>query len=209
MWIFTKQGFVSIKQHKDDPEKLLIRARVNGDLEKIFPGCKVSKNTGTDYKFRTTISRRAAAAKIAAAVFSITYTEGFKTSIDDHERRAPFYLSIWELLVDMQEALSKKPHEISRHRTEADAEVRRSPLERDLVNRLYERLQTVCVDFMGLAEVGGVSFPTAQSALLGSLGRFLARGVAETTRLGPEEFGEAMADALRQVRSTKAQQQTH
>ena len=58
-------------------------------------------------------------------------------------------------------------------------------------------------------EVGGVSFTTAQSALLGSLGRFLAGGVAETTRLGPEEFGEAMADALRQVRSTKAQQQTH
>jgi hypothetical protein len=43
VWIFTKQGFLSIKQHNDDPKKLLIRARVNGDLEKIFPGCKVTK----------------------------------------------------------------------------------------------------------------------------------------------------------------------
>lgn len=113
MWIFTKQGFVSIKQHNGNPKKLLIRARVHGDLEKIFPGCKVIANAGTDYKFRTTISRNAAAAEIANAVFSINYTEGFKTSVDDHDRRAPFYLRIWEMLEDMQEALSKKPSQTS------------------------------------------------------------------------------------------------
>jgi hypothetical protein len=88
VWIFTKQGFLSIKQHNDDPKKLLIRARVNGDLEKIFPGCKVTKNAGTDYKYRTTVDRSAAAAVIANAVLGINYTEGFKTSVDDHHRES-------------------------------------------------------------------------------------------------------------------------
>jgi hypothetical protein len=210
MWIFTKQGFVSIKQHKDDFGKLLIRARVNGDLEKIFPGCKVSKNTGTDYKYRTTVNRAAATSVIANAVFDINYTEGFKTSVDDHHRRSPFYLRIWEMLVDMQEALSKKPHEIGRRRTEAEApQLRRNPLERDLVKRLYERLQVCCTDFMDLNEIAGISFNDARGALLSSIGQLLAKGIAETTHLGPEEFGEAMADLLRRARSSKSQHQTH
>jgi hypothetical protein len=50
---------------------------------------------------------------------------------------------------------------------------------------------------------------SGRAALLGSIGRFLAKGIAETTRLGPEEFGEAMADTLRQVRSRKTKHQTH
>jgi hypothetical protein len=211
VWIFTKQGFLSIKQHNDDPKKLLIRARVNGDLEKIFPGCKVTKNAGTDYKYRTTVDRSAAAAVIANAVLGINYTEGFKTSVDDHHRRAPFYLCIWEMLVDMQETLSRKPSPIGRRKIETapQQQLRRSPLERDLVKRLYERLQVCCTDFMDLNEIAGISFDNARAALLNSIGQFFAKGVAETTHLGPEEFGEVMADTLRQVRSSKSQHQTH
>ena len=191
MWIFTKQGFVSIKQHKDDPGKLLIRARVNGDLEKIFPGYKVSKNTGTDYKYRATVNRAAAASQIANAVFDIRYTEGFKTSVDDHHRRAPFYLRIWEMMVDMQEALSKKRHEISRRRTEAEApQVRRSPLQRDLVKRLYERLQVCCTDFMDLNEIAGISFDNARAALLNSIGQFSGRASPKRRTLVPKNSGK-------------------
>lgn len=89
-------------------------------------------------------------------------------------------------------------------------QVRRSPLQRDVVKRLYERLQVCCTDFMDLNEVAGISFDNARAALLNSIGQFFAKGVAETTHLGPEEFGEVMADLLRRVRSRKkAQHQTH
>jgi hypothetical protein len=168
MWIFTTQGFISIKQHKDSPAKLLVRARVNGDLEKIFPGCKVIAGGGADYKYRTTIDRSAAAAEITRAVLGITYTEGFKTSVDDHQRRAPFYLQIWNVLCDMQDALAKKkPAPISRRKIETaprQQQTQRSLLERDLVNRLYERLQVCCADFMDLNEVAGISFGNAHAA---------------------------------------------
>jgi hypothetical protein len=220
VWIFTKQGFVSIKQHKDDPEKLLIRARIKGDLEKIFPGCKVTFGGGTDYRYRTTVDRKPAAVRIAEAVLAIDYTEGFKTSVDDHCRRAPFYLRIWEVLCDMQDALASrkvaaskpKPAAISWRKIEAEPrqqQVRRSPLQQDLVNRLYERLHVCCRDFMSVNEIAGISFSNAHAALLGSLARFLVKGISETTHLNPDEFGEVMADTLRQARSKKSQHQTH
>jgi hypothetical protein len=162
MWIFTKQGFASIKQHNDDPKKLLVRGRVNGDLEKIFPGCKVSKNTGTDYKYRTTVCRSAAAAVIANAVLGINYTEGFKTSVDGHQRRAPFYLRIWEMLVDMQEALSRKT------RTGVN-----SQLEKDISRKLHERLQAVATDHVNLCEIAEISSTNSYSILFSVLARFL------------------------------------
>jgi hypothetical protein len=108
VWIFTKQGFVSIKQHKDDPKKLIVRGRVEGDLEKIFPGCKVTKGGGTDYLFRATVPRVRVAGKIADDIKGISYTSGFKTSVDDHQRRSPFYLRVWEVMTDLQDALSRK-----------------------------------------------------------------------------------------------------
>lgn len=83
MWIFTKQGFLSIKQHNDDPEKLLIRARVNGDLQKIFPGCKVIANTGTDYKYRTTVNRSAAAA-VTQRLANILFQNLLRGVMDQH-----------------------------------------------------------------------------------------------------------------------------
>jgi hypothetical protein len=197
VWIFTKQGFISIKRHIDDPKKLLIRARVNGDLEKIFPGCKVSKNTGTDYKFRTTVDRAAAVSQIAKAVSDISYTEGFKTSVDDHDRRAPFYLRIWEMLVDMQETLSQKAH------TGGNTN---SQLEKDVSKKLHERLHTVATDHLNLCQIAEIGPPDGYSILFSVLARFLIQGLAATTHVTPDKFGATMAEALRkEVRNKKAQ----
>lgn len=103
MWIFTKQGFISIKQHKDNPDQLLVRARVKGDLEKLFPGCTVVEGGGTDYRFRTTLGREYVADIINNRILDIDYPNGFKSSVDDHQRRAPHYFRIWEEMADMQD----------------------------------------------------------------------------------------------------------
>lgn len=106
MWIFTKDGYIDIKQHKDDPDKLLVRARVKGDLEKIFPGCVVVEGGGVDYRFRTTLPRYTVAGYIIREIADMDYIEGFKTKADS--KRIPFYLRIWETLCDMQDVLSGK-----------------------------------------------------------------------------------------------------
>jgi hypothetical protein len=34
MWLFCEKGFVSIVVDRDDPDRLLVRARVKGDIER-------------------------------------------------------------------------------------------------------------------------------------------------------------------------------
>ena len=38
MCIFTNKGFLSIVEDRDDPERLLVRARYEGDIERHFGG---------------------------------------------------------------------------------------------------------------------------------------------------------------------------
>jgi hypothetical protein len=48
MWIFCESGFYSIVQHEDDPNTLIVRARIKGDLERLFPRAKVFDGYGSD-----------------------------------------------------------------------------------------------------------------------------------------------------------------
>jgi hypothetical protein len=42
-----------------------VRARVRGDIEKLFPDAKVTTNAGTDYRFRGILARAVVASKMA------------------------------------------------------------------------------------------------------------------------------------------------
>jgi hypothetical protein len=191
MWMFAKNGFVSIKQHKDDANKLFVRAAVRGDLEAMFPGCVVTEDYKTDYQFSTTIDRRFAASTIANAVMEIHRTGGFKTSLDD-VRRYPFYCRIWDVVRDMQEALSE---------VASTNKPSSSQLETDISRKLYDRLQTVATDHVNLCGMAEVS--DGYSVLFSVLARFLIEGLAKT-KVPPDEFGAAMAGALRKVRNQEA-----
>ena len=61
MWIFCKYGFFSAVQHKDKTDKLLIRARFEGDLERLAGGLpederklcsSITETPHADYRFR-------------------------------------------------------------------------------------------------------------------------------------------------------------
>jgi hypothetical protein len=41
MWLFTSKGFVSVVQHLDDKDSLMVRARVKSHLQALFPREKV------------------------------------------------------------------------------------------------------------------------------------------------------------------------
>ncbi|MDC1198954.1 hypothetical protein N8071_01155, partial [bacterium] len=57
MWICTNNGFISVVAFRGRPDQLLVRGRLSGDIEAIFPEAKVVEGAGTDYRFRTTVSR--------------------------------------------------------------------------------------------------------------------------------------------------------
>jgi hypothetical protein len=102
MWIFAKDGFLSITQHREKPEHLMVRGRVKGDLEHYFPGAEVIETPDGDYHYRTTLPREKVADRVRDAVIDIR--SGFKDSVTD-KRRMPWYLRVWSVMDDMQYAL--------------------------------------------------------------------------------------------------------
>jgi hypothetical protein len=105
MWVFTKQGFYSVVQDRYDPAVLLVRARVRGDIERLWPTAKVVEDEGADYAYRARLSRAAVSRTLAQAIKEIDY-ENYKSSIKDH-RRTPWYLMVWDSMLRMQDALGR------------------------------------------------------------------------------------------------------
>lgn len=121
MWIFLNDAFVSIVEPKpckgsaDPATHLIVRARVPGDLERAFPGCKVVSNAGTDYRFRTILAREVVAKAIAARIAGIDYTN-FKDSTKAKWRHDA-YMRVWGAMYTVQglflgrrRKANKQPH---------------------------------------------------------------------------------------------------
>ena len=85
MWIFLSDAFLSVVADKDDPSgpRLLVRARRQGDIERVFPEAEAATTPGADYRFRAWLPRERVAAVLMQQVESLAYTN-FKSSIHDH-----------------------------------------------------------------------------------------------------------------------------
>ena len=90
MWIFTNKGFVSIVEDRNDPDYLLIRARIKGDLERLFEdvvnscSAEISETPDADYRFRVRLPRELVTRAIQKEVQSVDY-DNFKNSYRDNE----------------------------------------------------------------------------------------------------------------------------
>jgi len=102
MWIFAKDGFLSITPHREKPDMLIVRARVKGDIEHYFPGATVICTDDADYLYRTTLPREEVADRVREAVIEIR--SGLKDSVTD-KRRAGYYLDVWSTMAEMQDRL--------------------------------------------------------------------------------------------------------
>lgn len=112
MWIMTNQAFLSIVD-PDAPygggmgpqgDKLLVRARIEGDIERVFPGAAVKRTPERDYLFRAMIPREQVAAVIAKEVGDIGYSN-FKGSVQENDRHDA-YASVWGVMFRLQKALA-------------------------------------------------------------------------------------------------------
>lgn len=109
MWIFTTIGFFSVIAHPEEPRTLIVRTRAREDLENLrrehLPDLEILENGGTDYAFRTFISRdewEHAAQQMANAIDypnfkdAVVAKQGFE--------RAGFYVEVWEVMQRLQSA---------------------------------------------------------------------------------------------------------
>jgi len=96
MWIFLPDAFFSIVEHRDDPSVLLVRSRLDGDIERHFPQADVLELPGADYRFRAKVEREL----VIATMFwlmrdGIDYPD-FKSQVSpgDPDRLAAYY-DVW------------------------------------------------------------------------------------------------------------------
>jgi hypothetical protein len=106
VWIFAKDGFLSIVQHSQQPRLLVVRGRVKGDIERLMSCNGVFEDTTGqhDYRFRAYLDRDRVADKIAEHVCAIRYGD-FKSTVKD-KRRAKHYFAVWDTCYLMQEQLT-------------------------------------------------------------------------------------------------------
>lgn|GEM_PF-671948 len=107
MWIFLNNAFLSIVKNQNDASKLLVRARIAGDIERVFPGVRVEHTSRADYAWRAAIDRSQVSAKLAQLADGIDYPN-FKNSVRE-DRRHDAYMSVWQdMLILQQEEKPKK-----------------------------------------------------------------------------------------------------
>lgn len=100
MWICLYDCFLSIVAKDCKPSELLVRARREGDIEKIFPNAKVKNDARGDYQFRAVVSKATVIAAMATEIEDIDYSN-FKDSVSD-KRLHDAYLRVWSEMSMLQ-----------------------------------------------------------------------------------------------------------
>jgi hypothetical protein len=104
MWLFLSFGFFSVVVYRDEPELLMVRARLLVDLEAMrsrmaaFP--VITFYEVADYPYRMVVSRPALAAVLSREVEVMNATN-FKGSIQDAERLR-FYHEVWSTMKGLE-----------------------------------------------------------------------------------------------------------
>lgn len=101
MWIFLSGSFLSIVDKGDKSgQTLLVRARRNGDIEKVFPTAEVIEGGGTDYQYRARIDRKEVALRMADEIQDIRYPN-FKSTVKEAGRHDA-YMDVWRVMYGYQ-----------------------------------------------------------------------------------------------------------
>ena len=102
MWIVLNKSFLSIVKNRNNENQLLVRARVKGDIEKVFKDADVFEDERADYKYRSYINRENVASLIGNELLNIDY-DNFKSSVSkDEVYRARAYMDVWSSLNKLQ-----------------------------------------------------------------------------------------------------------
>jgi len=111
MWIFLPFGFLSVVQHRDKPDTVLVRARAEQDLEAFRARGHCPSMTDTKYLEWADYPYRAEVLKVefAQAMFEISMTmdwTNFKSAVGHApgDERSGVYMDIWCKMKDAQDS---------------------------------------------------------------------------------------------------------
>ena len=103
MWVMTTRGFHSVVEHRDDPGKLLVRARCQADIEalaELIPATPVLLDTA-DYAWRIEATRAQWSDALLALADGIRYPN-FKAAVADPAHHDA-YMRVWSALLPLDD----------------------------------------------------------------------------------------------------------
>jgi len=101
MWILMNDAMLSIVRHTQQPGVMLVRARLAGDIERIFPAAQVVVGGGTEYRFRAVLLEAEVADAVSRRLLDINYGN-FKASVREPKRHDA-YFKVWSTMHRLQE----------------------------------------------------------------------------------------------------------
>lgn len=102
MWIFFPDAMLSVVAHRDKFDVLLVRARFAGDIERIFPGARVTRTPAADYLYRAEVHRRTFADVLSLHVLKMSY-RNVKGAIHCGDRRRSDAMGkVWDVMRSAQ-----------------------------------------------------------------------------------------------------------
>lgn len=107
MWLFCKSGFFSAVQHAENPSLIHVRARFEGDIERLcevngIRDVAVEHTPGNDYPYRADFPRSVWAEVVSREASVIDYTN-FKNAVHDSTSRDQAYMAVWASLRRLSE----------------------------------------------------------------------------------------------------------
>ena len=100
MWFMTPTSFLSVV-HKDcQPDELLVRARMKGHIEAVFPDSKVTEATHTDYRYRAVLPRSVVAQALADQAMTMTY-DNYKNTVRENRFHGAL-AAVWSIMARLQ-----------------------------------------------------------------------------------------------------------
>ena len=113
MRVLTTQGFYSVVAHRDDPDKLIVRARRREDLQALreqIPHLRIFGDSSADYRWRAVVTRAEWVMACALLGDSVDY-DNFKGAVAERQghRRAGLYGRVWAVLRELQREADPVP----------------------------------------------------------------------------------------------------
>ena len=95
---------MSVVADKENPQgdRLLVRSRIAGDIEEVFPNAIVMETSYADYRFHAWLPRSEVTQALSRYVEDLDYTN-FKNSVGDKDRIRPL-VQVWSIKHEHQKA---------------------------------------------------------------------------------------------------------
>ena len=109
MWLFSKIGFVSVVEHREQQELLLVRARFKEDIKALRD--LVNKEGGSDVEYVETANAdyryrlgcpRSIFVKVAAGLVNEIDYDNFKNAVHGNPVRDKAYMRCWVAMNEAQ-----------------------------------------------------------------------------------------------------------